>query len=147
MSGDEEEKIDANDDAAVSCKKVLSKKKKKKKTSKSKKGSNRRGPEIRDDDMDKGEPGQQKRAEIEKGLRDPGCKYNPGSFREARLEFIYNKMEAEGLRFMEAAKLWMPSSERASMLRGLSSTELARRRFVPAKNPRPRKVSKGAQQA
>ena len=55
--------------------------------------------------------------------------YKPGKFREARLEFIRCQMQKQSLPWKEASKLWLPSAERASLLQGMSKSELSKRRF------------------
>ena len=73
---------------------------------------------------------------------DGSCNYQPGSFRQERLDFIHKTMEEKSIKFFEAAKYWLPSARRAALLDGLSRSELQRRRFVPAMNPRSKKTPK-----
>ena len=72
--------------------------------------------------------------------------YKPGSFKEERFKFIYETMKEKDIPFKEAAKCWLPSAHRASLLEGLPKTELQRRRFVPAMNPRSKKALKSGPQ-
>ena len=55
--------------------------------------------------------------------------YQPGKFRQARIDFIRKLVEKEGLSWREASQRWLPSPLRASLLAGLSKSELSKRRF------------------
>ena len=80
-----------------------------------------------------------------KSNEEPDTLYKPGNFKEERFKFIYETMKEKGIPFKEASKLWIPSARRASLLDGLSKSELQRRRFVPAMNPRSKKSKTGPQ--
>ena len=79
-----------------------------------------------------GDPKQKDKA---KACNPAAGKYEAGSFAKARLDFIRNLQESEGLPWKEAAPRWLLSEERAGLLSGLSAKELARRHFTGKKQP------------
>ena len=62
--------------------------------------------------------------------------YCAGSFNDERMRFIRSAMQEQGVAFREANGLWVQSSERATLLKGMSQKELVRRRFVQPAKPR-----------
>ena len=62
--------------------------------------------------------------------------YCAGSFNDERMRFIRSAMQKHGVAFREANGLWVQSSERAALLKGMSQKELVRRRFVKPAKPR-----------
>ena len=56
--------------------------------------------------------------------------YQPHKFNEERLKYI-QQLKSSGCSHSDALGKWQESSERAALLRGLSVSELIRRRFVP----------------
>ena len=65
-------------------------------------------------------------------------KYEAGKFQEARKTFLKNARE-NGHDFKTACEMWNSSAAKWDLLKGLSRSELVRRRFLPPENPRPRK--------
>ena len=82
-------------------------------------------------------PAKKKEKKQEVSAEEPSAKplavasdYRPGSFSEARKEFIASKRKASGVSYAEANQAWMLSSQRADLLSGLSPQELKRRKFT-----------------
>jgi hypothetical protein len=59
-----------------------------------------------------------------------GCKYAPGSYAKARIEYIQQLTREQNAPFRVASKSWNVSSERAQWLDKLPRSELVRRRFI-----------------
>ena len=61
---------------------------------------------------------------------DPQCLYKPGEFREERFKFINRMKEKKGISYNEAAAMWKTSKKRATLLSGLSESQMKKRRFI-----------------
>ena len=69
--------------------------------------------------------------------KEATVKYEAGKMKEVRAKFLKSARE-NGCTYRDACKLWNESPERWDLLKGLSRSELVRRKFIPAANPRPR---------
>ena len=58
------------------------------------------------------------------------CEYKAGEYKEARFKYFADKKDEEGISFKEANEKWKQSHERAKLLKGMSHSELKRRRFI-----------------
>ena len=61
-----------------------------------------------------------------------GCSagYKAGSFGEERLKYMRSLMSDKNLSWKDASASWANSARRAELLKGMSPSELSRRRFV-----------------
>lgn len=59
----------------------------------------------------------------------PNAVYEPGVFQERKKTFV-SRLRADGMKYADAVKQWMLSSERADYLSSLPESELKKRRFL-----------------
>ncbi|CAE7267486.1 unnamed protein product [Symbiodinium sp. CCMP2456] len=60
---------------------------------------------------------------------DNQCLYKPGAFQEERFKFIRRMKEKKGISYSEASAMWKTSKKRATLLSGLSESQMKKRRF------------------
>ena len=55
--------------------------------------------------------------------------YAPKKFQKAQIQYFREQMKAN-IQHKDALKMWMLSTERADLLRGISESQLKKRRFM-----------------